>query len=238
MLVEIPLNDGSSFTFSQEQVKEFASLYPALDIESEVRKMRAWTLANPDNRKTRRGALRFINAWLSKAQDKAPAQGGGTVEHENLSEVVKGSMESLGYRIADPGIWVAVIGSRYSVQQVRQAFIEHAKTCEVKPTPYTILERLRGYRSAPAVNPTVPLALHGTTAKTMALRLWRDYGVAKAAEAMERAYPGQGSRFVLELERAGLEPERMSAPHPAVIHSFALPPICEREPGCDDDLGE
>lgn len=67
---EIPLNDGSEFGIYRKDIEEYALLYPAVDIEQELRKMRGWCLANPTRKKTRRGVRAFINTWLSREQDK------------------------------------------------------------------------------------------------------------------------------------------------------------------------
>jgi len=48
----------------------WSKAFPAIDIISELNKMGAWLDANPKNRKS--NYPRFINSWLSKAQDKAP----------------------------------------------------------------------------------------------------------------------------------------------------------------------
>lgn len=69
-VISLPLNDGSEFPVGQDMISEFSGLYPAVDIMQELRNMRGWLLNNPKNRKTRSGIRRFINAWLSKEQDK------------------------------------------------------------------------------------------------------------------------------------------------------------------------
>lgn len=69
-VIMFPLNDGSDYGVTAEMVSEFTGLYPAIDVMQELRNMRGWLLNNPRNRKTRSGIRRFINAWLSKAQDK------------------------------------------------------------------------------------------------------------------------------------------------------------------------
>ena len=66
----IPLNDGTMYPLFQRDVDEYARLYPAVDISQELRNIRGWCMANPVRRKTRKGVNRFINGWLSKAQDK------------------------------------------------------------------------------------------------------------------------------------------------------------------------
>ena len=38
--------------------------------------MRGWLLANPRNRKTKTGIMRFVNAWLSREQNRARPSGG------------------------------------------------------------------------------------------------------------------------------------------------------------------
>jgi hypothetical protein len=68
--IELPLNNGDNYGVLSAHVQEFKKLYPRVDVEQALRSMRAWCIANPDKRKTRRGVLRFINTWLSKDQDR------------------------------------------------------------------------------------------------------------------------------------------------------------------------
>lgn len=65
----ISLADGSDYPVTREQVEKWASLYPAVDVIQELRKMIGWCDANPTKRKTKRGVLAFIARWLSRAQD-------------------------------------------------------------------------------------------------------------------------------------------------------------------------
>ena len=71
----LPLNDGSEYGVSEEQVREFADLYPAVDVPAQLRAMRGWLIANPANRKTKSGVLRFVNRWLGQEQNKAAKAG-------------------------------------------------------------------------------------------------------------------------------------------------------------------
>ena len=73
----IPLVDGTHFYVSQDQIVIWSRAYPALDVVQEIRRAYTWCEANPKNKKTRKGAARFLVAWLSRAQDKAPRIGGG-----------------------------------------------------------------------------------------------------------------------------------------------------------------
>lgn len=70
LVVALPLNDGSEFGVYEDRAAQWQSLYPATDVAQELRGMRGWLMANPTRRKTRGGVERFINSWLSRAQDK------------------------------------------------------------------------------------------------------------------------------------------------------------------------
>lgn len=70
----LPLVDGSDFPIAQETVDELSRLYPAVDVDQQLRNMRGWLLANPKNRKTKAGIMRFVNSWLSREQNQARPQ--------------------------------------------------------------------------------------------------------------------------------------------------------------------
>ena len=65
----IPLNDGSEWEIPLTTVQDWKQAYPAVDVEQELREMRAWANANTAKRKTSRGVAAFAVRWLSKAQD-------------------------------------------------------------------------------------------------------------------------------------------------------------------------
>ena len=90
----LPLVDGTDFEISVEMVAELSGLYPAVDVEQQLRNMRGWLLANPKNRKTKAGVMRFVNSWLSREQNSArPAanqkQGGYTSGVDRLAEMYR-----------------------------------------------------------------------------------------------------------------------------------------------------
>lgn len=90
----LPLVDGTDFEISVETVAELSGLYPAVDVEQQLRNMRGWLLANPKNRKTKAGIMRFVNSWLSREQNSArPAanqkQGGYTSGVDRLAEMYR-----------------------------------------------------------------------------------------------------------------------------------------------------
>lgn len=67
----IPLTGDKQFELRQSQTDKWANLYPAVNLQQEVNKMIGWLDANPTKRKTPRGITRFMNNWLSRAQDSA-----------------------------------------------------------------------------------------------------------------------------------------------------------------------
>ena len=70
----LPLVDGSDFPIAQETVDELSGLYPAVDVDQQLRNMRGWLLANPKNRKTKAGIMRFVNSWLAREQNRTRPQ--------------------------------------------------------------------------------------------------------------------------------------------------------------------
>lgn len=70
-IISIILNDKSFFDVSPEDYNRWCELYPAVNVMQELRKMSSWSTDNPKRRKTKSGIRRFINAWLSKEQDKS-----------------------------------------------------------------------------------------------------------------------------------------------------------------------
>ena len=67
---QLPLNDSSNYEITEEQIKTWSGLYPAVDVMQELRNMYGWLDGNPSRRKTRNGVKRFINSWLSREQDR------------------------------------------------------------------------------------------------------------------------------------------------------------------------
>lgn len=78
-VVALPLVDKTEFEVSPSMAESWVDAYPAVDVIQQLKSMRAWTLANPSNRKTRTGIEKFIVAWLAKAQNQAPRRAGASV---------------------------------------------------------------------------------------------------------------------------------------------------------------
>ena len=72
------LNNGESWEPDDADIIQWSKTYPAVDVFGELAKMESWLDANPTKRKTEKGIKRFVNSWLSRAQDQggsSPIQG-------------------------------------------------------------------------------------------------------------------------------------------------------------------
>jgi hypothetical protein len=72
---KILLKDGSVYLLTEKLLSELKRLYPAVDVEQELRKLEGWNIAHPKSRKTKRGILKHIHWWLANAK---PRQKGGS----------------------------------------------------------------------------------------------------------------------------------------------------------------
>jgi hypothetical protein len=96
-VVEVPVLGNKGFGVSQEMVNEWSKAYPAVDVVAELQKMRVWSLSNPTKQKTSAGIARFVNAWLSKAQDQAGKvpSGGFETQGDRNAKVISGLTRGL-----------------------------------------------------------------------------------------------------------------------------------------------
>lgn len=69
-VITLPLSNKTEHPVYKKTVDEMSNLYPAVDVPQQFRNMRAWLIANPKQRKTKAGIMRFVNYWLSKEQDR------------------------------------------------------------------------------------------------------------------------------------------------------------------------
>lgn len=87
IFITLPLNDKSNYSVSKSDVQHYKILYPAVDVEQQLRLMLGWLEANPSRRKTRTGIKGFITKWLNKVQDR-----GGVGYGFNPSDNVKNNV--------------------------------------------------------------------------------------------------------------------------------------------------
>jgi hypothetical protein len=67
---KISFSDSSFKHIPDEQISVWTATYPAVNVQLEIMKAAAWIDANPANAKS--DYKRFLNGWLTRAQDKAP----------------------------------------------------------------------------------------------------------------------------------------------------------------------
>lgn len=84
----IILKDGTEWRPSQSDFDEYSRLFPTVDVTGEFRMMRSWCNNNPTRRKTKSGVKRFVNGWLSRAQDKGRHANGNSAD-EILREMIR-----------------------------------------------------------------------------------------------------------------------------------------------------
>lgn len=87
-LYSLPLNDGSTHGVTQSDISRYVKLYPAVDIDQEIRKMIGWLESNPQRRKTKNGVRRFITGWLSREQDRGGSRSAFGSNQRNGSKPV------------------------------------------------------------------------------------------------------------------------------------------------------
>ena len=69
VVVWLPLKCGRHPVMSDD-VMQYVQSYQRIDIAQELRSMCNWIDANPSKRKTKAGIKRFINSWLSRANER------------------------------------------------------------------------------------------------------------------------------------------------------------------------
>ena len=93
----IMLNDRSFHSITQADIDKYRTLYPAVDVEQEIRNMIGWTESNPTKRKTRSGIKAFITKWLIRSQNN------GSKPQSSSPQEQPQSTKSKHYN--DLGVW-------------------------------------------------------------------------------------------------------------------------------------
>ena len=64
------LNNGDNWEPEEGDIIQWQRAYQAVNVHKELLAMESWLDANPTRRKTKTGIKRFVNSWLSKAQNQ------------------------------------------------------------------------------------------------------------------------------------------------------------------------
>lgn len=69
-VVETFLLNRGEFGLTEKMLDDFTGIYPAVNIRQSFREIKGWCIANPTKRKTKSGALKFVNGWLAREQNR------------------------------------------------------------------------------------------------------------------------------------------------------------------------
>ena len=64
--------DDPEWPLYQSKIDQYAETYPGVDVLAACRKARQWCIDNVTKRKTPKGMLRFLNAWMERRQNEDP----------------------------------------------------------------------------------------------------------------------------------------------------------------------
>jgi len=64
------LNNGENWEPEEGDIIQWQRAYQAVNVHKELLAMESWLDANPTRRKTKTGIKRFVNSWLSRAQNQ------------------------------------------------------------------------------------------------------------------------------------------------------------------------
>lgn len=93
LVCTLPLNDDSEHEVFDVDVQQWQELYLAVDVRQQLRNLKGWLMGNPKLRKTKSGINRFINSWMSRAQNDAKPTGGSN-ENRNHGKTA-GNLDAL-----------------------------------------------------------------------------------------------------------------------------------------------
>lgn len=94
-VISLILNDKTFHDIYQKDIEKWNDLFPAVDVMQELRKMVGWLDSNPTKRKTRRGVSRFINNWLSNAQDKGGSRNNNVQYQSQTAQMLEQSYDMI-----------------------------------------------------------------------------------------------------------------------------------------------
>lgn len=68
----LPTNKGERYPILQSDIDRWREIYPAVNVEQEIRNMIGWCEGHKSQRKTWGGMAKFITGWLAREQDRGP----------------------------------------------------------------------------------------------------------------------------------------------------------------------
>ncbi len=90
------LNTKEDWQPEDKDVIAWQRAFPAVNVHQELMAMESWCDANPAKRKTKQGIKRFVNSWLTKAQNQ-----GGSPQAKKQSKNESIRAKSIDMQMAD-----------------------------------------------------------------------------------------------------------------------------------------
>ena len=90
------LNTKEDWQPEEKDVIAWQRAFPAVNVHQELMVMESWCDANPTKRKTKSGIKRFVNSWLSRAQDR-----GGSPQAQKQSKNESIRAKSIDMQMTD-----------------------------------------------------------------------------------------------------------------------------------------
>ena len=103
------LNDKTNWQPEQKDIIAWERAFPKIDVYQELSAMESWCDANPSKRKTAKGIKRFVNAWLTRAQDR-----GGSPQHLRSGKADSLRAKTIDMQMADIS-WLS--GDQYLIMK-------------------------------------------------------------------------------------------------------------------------
>ncbi len=87
LFIYLLLNDKSEYPIYVDQVEHYKELFQNVNVEQELRNMKAWLESNPTRRKTKSGINRFVTNWLSRAQNNSGSSSNNNNSFSKVSNI-------------------------------------------------------------------------------------------------------------------------------------------------------
>lgn len=92
---DLPCTSGQTYRLPESLYASMVKAYPGISVMSELEKARVWLLANRTQMKTVKGVPRFLNSWMSRAQNNCKPNGGTNGHYQAESKYQRAEREAL-----------------------------------------------------------------------------------------------------------------------------------------------
>ena len=92
---DLPCTSGQTYRLPESLYTSMVKAYPGISVMSELEKARVWLLANRTQMKTVTGVPRFLNSWMSRAQNNCKPNGASNGHYQTESKYQRAEREAL-----------------------------------------------------------------------------------------------------------------------------------------------